>query len=275
MALNFEVQWIHGAADCERSTDPLLQTHAADETTVIFRQSKCSSFEAPFMYLLIGTSRSLLVDTGAPIDGDDVLPMRATVDAILARHAGAAHELVVAHSHAHGDHAAWDRQFDGRSRTAVVPMRREDIQARFGIDRWPDGKGTLDLGGRVLTVLPIPGHEAHHIAIHDSRTKLLLTGDTLYPGLLVANDWRAYRLSARRLQAFASRVGISCALGAHVEMARSGALFPLGSTFQPDEHPLQLSAEDLTRWADACDRLGENPPRRQHAFRSFVIDVRG
>jgi hydroxyacylglutathione hydrolase len=275
MALNLDVQWIHGAADCAHARDPMLQTHQADAGTFIFRQSKCTSFEAPFMYLLIGTERSLLVDTGAPTAGTD-LPMRATVDAILAEHSGGPrHELIVAHSHAHGDHAAWDGQFTTRPQTVVVPRRPREIQLRFGIQQWPESRGTFDLGDRRLTILPIPGHEDQHIAIHDPKTAVLLTGDTLYPGLLVVNNWKAYRSSARRLATFAQSHEISSVLGAHVEMARSGALFPLGTTFQPGEHPLPLFKADLERWTAACEDLGEHPAPGEHAFTGFVIDIRG
>jgi glyoxylase-like metal-dependent hydrolase (beta-lactamase superfamily II) len=273
LALNFDVHWIHGSPDCRQTTDPLLQTHQAESATFIFRQSKCSSFEAPFMYLLIGDRRSLLLDTGAPTPSG-VLPIRVTVDAIMARHAAAGrHELIVAHSHAHGDHAAADGQFAGRPDTLVVRPRRADIQARFAIDRWPEDSGTLDLGGRVLTILPIPGHEDLHIAVHDSKTGLMLTGDTFYPGLLVVNDWPAYSASALRLEAFVRSHDVSVLLGAHIEMRSSGQLFPLGTTFQPDEHPLQLLPRDLLRWADACGRLGVNASG-QHAFPNFVIDIR-
>jgi len=274
MPLSFDVQWIHGSADCGHSRDPLLQTHQADETTFIFRQSKCSSFEAPFMYLLIGKTRSLLVDTGAPT-ATGVLPIRTTVDALLAQHTTGVHELIVGHSHAHGDHAAWDQQFAGRPHTTVIPLRQDRIQAQFAIERWPDGSGRLDLGERLLTVLPLPGHEKLHIAVHDGRTGLLLTGDTLYPGLLVVNDWRPYRASARRLAAFANSHTVSCVLGAHVEMDRSGELFEIGTTFQPNEHPLQLFRADLDRWTNACEDLGERPSQGEHAFTNFVIDVRG
>jgi glyoxylase-like metal-dependent hydrolase (beta-lactamase superfamily II) len=274
MALNLDVQWIHGAADCRQTTDPLLQTHEADAATFIFRQSKCSSFEGPFMYLLIGDAQALLLDTGAPIAGATRLPMREAVDAALARHGGGVTRLIVAHSHAHADHSAWDAQFGTRPKTIVVPHNQSDIQARFGIARWPDGTGTLDLGNRVLTVLPIPGHEAQHIAVFDARTGLLLTGDTVYPGLLVVGDWQAYRASAARLASFAQDHEIAVLLGAHVEMARSGRLFPIGSTFQPDEHPLPLFQDDLNRWTKACHDLGERPRTGQHAFTNFVIDIR-
>lgn len=271
MALNLDVQWIHGAADCRQTADPLLQTHEADAATFIFRQSKCSSFEGPFMYLLIGDTQALLLDTGAPIAGAR-LPMRDAVDAAIARHGGVT-RLIVAHSHAHADHGAWDGQFAARPHTIVVSRDQRDIQTRFSIERWPDGTGTLDLGNRVLTVLPIPGHEAQHLAVYDARTGLLLTGDSLYPGLLVVGDWPAYRASAGRLARFAQTHDISAVLGAHVEMARSGRLFPIPSTFQPDEHPLPLFRDDLDRWTHAVHDLGERPSTGTHAFTNFVIDI--
>jgi glyoxylase-like metal-dependent hydrolase (beta-lactamase superfamily II) len=275
MTLNFPVQWIHGAADCRQTTEPLLQTHEAAPATFVFRQSKCSSFEAPFMYLLIGTSHSLLLDTGAPIESGE-LPMRETVDRILSQQLGGSRNLlIVAHSHAHGDHGAWDRQFLQRQDTVIVKRQLADIQARFRIAAWPTATGTLDLGGRTLTVLPMPGHEDQHLAFHDSETGVLLSGDSLYPGLLVVNDWRAYRDSARRLASFARTHEVSFALGAHVEMSRSGQLFPIGTTFQPDEHPLQLLREDLDAWTKACNDLGDTPPAGEHRFDHFVIDIRG
>jgi hydroxyacylglutathione hydrolase len=274
MALTFPIQWIHGAADCRQAAEPLLQMHEADEATFIFRQGKCSTFEAPFMYLLIGRTRALLFDTGAPIESDEVLPIRERVDAILSSRTSGNHELVIAHSHAHGDHAAWNHLFDDRPLTTVVPAKQRDIQAQFGIIRWPEDRGTLDLGGRVLTVLPIPGHELLHIAIHDSRTDALLSGDTLYPGLLVVNDWRSYRASAARLAAFAREREVSFVLGAHIEISRTERLFEIGTTFQPNEHPLQMLRADLDRWSAACETLGDRPARGRHPFGNFIIDVR-
>ena len=83
---------------------------------------------------------------------------------------------------------------------------------------WPSGVAEVDLGGRALEVVPIPGHELAHIAVYDRATGLLLTGDTLYPGLLVANDWPVYAASAARLRAFVDSRPVTFVLGAHIEM---------------------------------------------------------
>lgn len=129
-----------------------------------------------------------LFDTGAGLDsgaGDRVLPIRRVVDEIVARwlrrRSLEAVELVVAHTHSHRDHVFWDREFRGRPRTTVVPPTLFGVRRFFRLPDWPDGQARLDLGGRTLTVFPIPGHESSHIATYDRRTRSLLTGDTLYP----------------------------------------------------------------------------------------------
>jgi hypothetical protein len=57
--------WIHGSANCTENNEPGLQILKFNETTYILRQNKCLNYEAPFLYLFVGTNRALLVDTGA------------------------------------------------------------------------------------------------------------------------------------------------------------------------------------------------------------------
>jgi hypothetical protein len=77
------------------------------------------------------------------------------------------------------------------------------VKSFYGLPGWPDGEASLDLGHRRLITFPLPGHQASHIAIYDEMNKWLLTGDSLYPGLLVVQDWIAYRASNARLAEFA------------------------------------------------------------------------
>jgi hypothetical protein len=46
------------------NADPSFQVHALDARTYILRQNKCHNFEAPFLYLLFGEHRALLLDPG-------------------------------------------------------------------------------------------------------------------------------------------------------------------------------------------------------------------
>src|SRR5262245_59015157 len=99
---SWDVTWNHG-----RSGEPPLQIHAYADHTVVLRQSKSTSFEAPFLFLLFGADRALLLDSGAVAD-PQVFPLRTTIDRLvdewLERHPREGYELVIAHTHGHGDH---------------------------------------------------------------------------------------------------------------------------------------------------------------------------
>jgi hydroxyacylglutathione hydrolase len=261
---SLEVRWMHGAASCAQSMDPELQVHAYNDSTYIIRQDKCRTFEAPFVYLVLGADTALLLDTGAttsPALRDTVMPLVG------------ARSLLVAHTHAHGDHVASDARFVGQPSTTVVGTTVGAVQAAFGIDPWPTGAGELDLGGRVLDVLGIPGHEQTHIALYDRETGLLFTGDSLYPGLLFINDWTTYRASIQRLAEFVATHSIAHVLGAHVEMTSTpGMSYPYGTVSQPAEHVLQLEARHVAELNAALIALGPVAPSQPVTHDDFVID---
>jgi len=267
--------WIHGAPDCAASTDPPLQTFQFDANTFILRQSKCLDFEAPFLYLLFGSGKALLLDTGAKSPPGKPVPVRDTVRALMKQwqndHGHPALQLIVAHSHNHGDHVAGDAQFAGQPDTLLIRPALEDVKTFFHLPNWPDGSAELDLGGRVLTILPLPGHEPSHLAMYDAETRILLTSDTLYPGLLTVRDWPAYRKSAARLAQFTAAHPVSFVLGSHIEMKKTPRqMYPLGTTFQPDEHALPLFAEHVQAWHNACEAMGDHPHHDVHD--EFIIE---
>jgi hydroxyacylglutathione hydrolase len=258
------VSWMHGSANCAQNSDPEVQVHAYNATTYIIRQNKCRTFEAPFVYVLIGSQSALLLDTGAT----NTIALRDTVRGLVGTK-----PLLVAHSHAHGDHVASDSKFAGQPMTTVVGTSRAAVQAAFGLTSFTTTVGTYDLGGRVLDVLGIPGHEPAHIAIYDRQTGILLTGDTLYPGLLFINDWAAYRTSVGRLAQFVATHPIAHVLGAHIEMTSTPRQnYPYGTTYQPAEHVLELSAAHVTELDAALTALGPTPPAQPVAHDDFVID---
>jgi hydroxyacylglutathione hydrolase len=204
-----------------------------------------------------------------------VLPIRQTVDRIISdwrsKRGGTDIDLVVAHTHSHNDHAAWDGEFAGRPRTTVVTTALAGVKAFFGLLTWPDGEAALELGNRRLTVFPIPGHEAAHIAVYDPRNKWLLTGDMLYAGLLTIEDWDAYRASAARLANFAGRHDIAAVLGTHIEMKdQPRQLYQIGTTFQPHEHALPLTVAHIQELHAACEAMAANPHRNVRD--DFIID---
>jgi hydroxyacylglutathione hydrolase len=272
---DLNVTWIHGAEDCALTEDPPIQVHRFDPDTFILRQSKCSdpdaSFEAPFMYLLIGRTRALLLDAGAS-ESPDLFPLASRVRSLLSDHAATRGEpavpLVVAHSHDHGDHVAGDEQF--ACMADVVAPGLPPLKKAFGLDPMPSENAVLDLGARLLDVMAIPGHHDTHIAAYDRNTGLLLTGDTVYPGLLVVNDWNRYRASIERLTAFAERNPVSLVLGAHIEMTnRAGEWFGRLQQHQPDEHVLELEPRHLYELHEALLAMGETPRVDRHD--DFII----
>ncbi len=274
VAASLDVRWIHGSRRKDGPQDPPIQVHACDEHTVILRQSKSVHVEAPFMYLLFGNERALLLDTGATADPER-FPLRATVDRLiedwLAAHPRAGYGLVVAHSHGHNDHVAADGQFAGRPHTTVVAREADAVRSFFGFGpAWPAEQVSLDLGGRVLTVIGAPGHHRAGVVFYDPWTGFLLTGDTVMPARLYAFDYPAFTDTIERLAAFAGTHPVTCVLGGHVEMtSRPGRDYPLSARYQPDERPLPMTVAQLTAVRDAARQASGG--KGVHVFDDFVI----
>jgi hydroxyacylglutathione hydrolase len=235
--------WYAGGKDCTHQ--PQFRVQPYNDDFVILRQAGCTNYEKPFLYLIFGRDRALLFDTGA-----GHVDVAAKVDSLihdwLIRNQRSSIPLVVAHSHAHGDHVAGDSQFVRRPNTVVVGRDTAAVRAFFGITRWPADSGAIDLGGRVLDVLPIPGHQPASIAVYDRRTGILLTGDTFYPGRLYVRDTAAFANSIDRLADFVGHHRVTHMLGAHVEQTRTPFRdYPIGTVDQPEEHGLDLGRAQL------------------------------
>jgi glyoxylase-like metal-dependent hydrolase (beta-lactamase superfamily II) len=267
------VAWIHGSPSAKHNTDPDLQVYWYDEHTVLLRQNKAIHYEAPFLYLLFGGQRAVLLDTGATAS-PDLFPLRQTVDELvrtwLVRNPRPGYGLVVLHTHSHGDHVAGDGQFRDRPDTIVVGADRDAAWAYLGFASDPDGVRHLDLGGRVLEALATPGHNTAAITFYDPRTEFLLTGDTVYRGRLYIEDWAEFSRSIDRLIAFADDRPVTHVLGCHIEMTREpGIDYPVRTTYQPDEPPLEMTPTHLRAVRAALDEVGPHPERR--AFADFIL----
>jgi glyoxylase-like metal-dependent hydrolase (beta-lactamase superfamily II) len=227
---------------------PDHQVHWYDDRTVIIRQSLRTNFEGPFIYLLLGSERALLLDTGT-----GHAKLRPLVEGLLT-----GQELIVAHTHGHRDHIGGDDEFE-----SVVGVSADEVAAYFGIGSWPDEVASLDLGGRVVDIVPIPGHQGADIAVYDRDSRLLLTGDSIYPGRLYVKDWAAFRSSVSRLAAFVVDGNpVEWVLGAHIELTRRpGEDYELGADKHPAEHELQLAPAVLTELAQVLEEAGPQPAR--------------
>ncbi|MHA7240528.1 MBL fold metallo-hydrolase [Arthrobacter sp. TMS1-12-1] len=252
----------------KHNTDPEVQVHWYDDDTVVLRQNKAVDYEAPFLFLLFGDERVVLLDTGATAS-PQLFPVRAVVDELirvwLGRHPEARrpYDLVVLHTHSHGDHGAGDAQFAGRPATTLVPADREAAWQYLGLSDAPEEIGEVDLGRRILSVLATPGHDAAAVTFYDPWTGILFTGDTVYRGRLYIEDWPAFSRSVDRLIAFAHAHPVTHVLGCHIEMTGTpGVDYPVRTTYQPDEPPLEMTVDHLREVRSALDAAGPEPTRR-------------
>lgn len=263
--------WIHGSENCEENIDPPIQVVQYNSNTWILRQNKCTNYEAPFMFLFFGDDKALLMDTGATEEGD-IFPLYNTVKQIIDdwTEKNGEVELIVAHTHKHGDHYAADGQFEVKPNTTIIGLEVEDLKNFYHISNWPEEIVNFELGNRLMKIIPIPGHQASSIAAYDTSTKILLTGDTFYPGRLYVKDWNAFKLSIERLVKFTENYEVSTILGNHIEMTQTpGVDYPMGTIYQPKESQLPLNVSELKELSSALIKLGDKPTKEVHD--SFII----
>ncbi len=204
--------------DCDAIRDP-IRIETLDEVTFIFRESPCVDREAPFLFLLIGTERALLVDSGT----QDGVFLVEVVGQKLAENGLGFADLTVAHSHSHLDHRSGDGALADAGARVVGPTV-EEVREFWNLEAWPEGVASLDLGDRLVEVLPIPGHNDNSIALFDHGTRALLAGDSMIRGKINVSDLSTFRHSVARLSRFIDDVDPRVILGGHLERAN----VPLG-----------------------------------------------
>jgi hydroxyacylglutathione hydrolase len=259
--------WITGGPNCLEVPD--WQIHEYNPSFYILRESGCINYEKPFLYLIFGGSKALLVDTGAG-ESDAAAVTGKLIAKWLKRAQRPSITLVVTHSHGHGDHIAGDKGFMGRPDTMFIPAQVEAVSKAFGIENWPEKNGAIDLGDRVVDVIPIPGHQAAAVAYYDRKTGILLTGDNLYPGRLYISDFAMYLASTKRLVDFTESRPVAHILGCHIEQSSTPFVdYPIGTTFQPHEHSLELGRAHLLELLDGLERMKDKPVKL--GLRDFTI----
>lgn len=173
-------------------------------------------------WLIVGDEGALLFDTGNGI-GDIGAVVRALTDLPVS----------VVNSHSHFDHIGGNHQFErilsvstsfslekaagyqtDELLAEVSPgalckqlpgsLRAEDHRVRpYSIGAKIDDGDNIDLGGRRLEVLLIPGHTPDAIALLDREAGFLWSGDSFYEGPIwlfaPETDLPAYRQSVARL----------------------------------------------------------------------------
>src|ERR1700737_2995755 len=93
--------WNTGGPKCMEM--PEWQIHEYNPDLYILRQSGCTDFEKPFVYLLFGRERALLLDTGSR-HGNLAPALQLTVHRWLLRNHRGSIPLVAVHPHSPSDH---------------------------------------------------------------------------------------------------------------------------------------------------------------------------
>jgi glyoxylase-like metal-dependent hydrolase (beta-lactamase superfamily II) len=173
-------------------------------------------------YLILGSERALLFDTGMGI---------APISAVVAELTEL--PVTVLNSHTHMDHVGGNAEFESivamdtdytRTRSLGLPNERvrsevegaalcAPLPAGVTVDSYVSRPFTiteaardghaLDLGDRKFEVLHIPGHTPDAIALHEAASGYLWTGDSFYEGPIwlfaEETDLDVYRSSVSRM----------------------------------------------------------------------------
>ena len=173
-----------------------------DESTYII--SEYNHWEETHCYLLIGSERALLIDTGLGICNISDQVRKLTEKPVAS-----------AATHVHWDHIGGHGLFDvfyvheaerewlnGAFPLPVQAVRkmvtdRCKLPKEFDVDSYEIFQGkpsriledgdVIDLGHRTVRVLHTPGHSPGHLCFWEEEKGYLFTGDLVYKGMLYAN----------------------------------------------------------------------------------------
>ncbi len=148
-------------------------------------------------FLLCGTDRAALVDTGMN-----------TRDARKIAEGLTDLPLILINTHADIDHISGNAAFE---EIYMSPAEEDHYRESGGLGKVIPVKenDVIDLGGRPLRIIDIPGHTNGSIAILDESSRVMISGDTVQDGIIFMfgeqRDMGKYCASLRHLKEFAGR----------------------------------------------------------------------
>jgi hydroxyacylglutathione hydrolase len=166
-----------------------------------------------FSYLIVGSQRALLFDTGPGIR--DIEKVVKTLTSL---------PIVALPSHLHFDHTGNLDRFAEVALPDLPALRAQTRDGRFNlgfyqflgfvegfkrpsfpVTRWIPPGSAIDLGGRSLQLISVPGHTPDSVVLLDSQSNRLFAGDFIYPSEIYAflpgANLADYAASARRVAA--------------------------------------------------------------------------
>ena len=185
--------------------------------------SEYKHWEETHCYLVCGTEKAVLIDTGL-----GVANIKTVVEGLTSL------PVTVITTHVHWDHIGGHRYFD---HIAVHETEKDWLSVQFPIplpvvkknlmrdpcDFPPDfyvneyqlyhgepqqvlhDGDSIDLGNRSITVIHTPGHSPGHCCFYEPQRKYLYSGDLIYSGCLDAfyptTDPELFFLSVRKIRA--------------------------------------------------------------------------
>jgi glyoxylase-like metal-dependent hydrolase (beta-lactamase superfamily II) len=254
---------------------PSFQVHEYNPNFFILRQSGCIHYEKPFLFLIFGRDKVLLEDTGAGAIDTAPVVMDLIAKWQKRNNRPSPPQLIVTHSHSHGDHTAGDKGFANLPNVQLVLAKVDDLQKAFGIKSWPTDIVPIDLGKRIVDLIPIPGHDVAGIALYDRQTGILLTGDSFYPGRLYVGDaeFATFQASHQRMVDFTADKPVAHIFGTHIEQTSTPFVdYPRGTTYQPEEHTLELTRGVLLELNEAMKKL--NGKLERVVLRDVILSPR-